>query len=786
MESLVVHIWRAYSEFSYNVDSDKLDITSWLERDGSLVPGSLIVDVKIYDGIDRIKRKTLMVDAGANPDSTTDDKFLFFTDIQDELDVPGGVKMWIGDRLNDNGTPNDSGDDFEEHREMADVIGEATAFKVGEMPVPPNFSGFFQQNWMPTSHTAGGLSQNKLASGKVYTVATHIVLKSGANFTTPVSFSVTIPATMDSVKNAVQGMVTTVNSVLDKPISQVELKITQMLAGTDMTPEELIDQGGIKKIMEDKLDAQTTLIDTATTTMKTTVETAITSFETSVAESLVTLKSGAEQAVAAGEELEATAKKYSWNATVSPDPALTGDEITLRCQGQSGLTPMLDIYSWDNKTILDDIILIENTPGVYSYSFKADSRFNAGKAYTYIVSEQTTGGMVAGSGMVESMGITTVAGLAAAAPEAERAAKAALDAIKSVEAVLISGDSINIALTLKNLKDSVDALPETFAKEGPASKVTQVVTDISERIKKLAGNEGYDMGKILEKTLTASPTVKDIRSKTDEINGAVSLLGDVVEAKLGGVDTPIIVTSVNPGSVKFRIVAVNPSKLKTQRTQIKYYLPIEVRPRDVADAAGLELEYDSEKSIYYVYNSSLELAPGEMRVFDVEVEDVWNIAQNKLSDQQKRVDAILDKLQDTLYYPRAKEIADTIYSKLNDISISQSDETVSREQHIGIYRQNLLVMNEIKDDVTRLEKILVTAGGPPAPEMMAKSKIKADEPSKTMTWMVIFIIIMFIGLLAGVLFFTWQRQIRIGKEELQEAKESAFPQADTGEEEKKE
>jgi len=777
MESLVVHIWRAYSEFSYNVEDDKLDITSWLERDGSLVPGSLIIDVKIYDGMSKIKRKTILVDEGANPDSPSDDKFLFYNDILDEYDTSGGVKMWIGDRLNDNGTPDNSNDDFEEHREMVDVINEAAEFKVSEMSVPPNFSGFFQQNWTPTPYSAGGTNYDKLTSGKVYTVATYVALKSGANFTTPVSFTVTIPQTMAAVEDAVTGMVATVNSVLDKPISQVETKLTQMLVGEELTPEELIAQGGIKKIVEDKLDSQTVLISDATNTMKTTVENAISSFETSVEESLVTLKSGADQAVAAGQELEATAKKYSWKASVSPNPALTGDKITLQCQGQPDLSPMLDIYSWDNKTIINDIILTQSEPGLYSYEFTADSRFTAGKSYTYIITEQTTGGMVTGSGTVESMGLTAVAGLAAAAPEAERAAKKALDAIKSIESVLISGDSINIAVTLKNLKESVDALPETFAKEGPASRVTQVVSEISDRIKKLAGDEGYNMGELLEKTLSSSPTVKEIRAKTDEINGAVDVLGNIMESKFGGVDEPIIVTSVNPGSVKFRIVALNPSKIKTQKTKVKYYLPAEVKPKDVSDTSGLELEYDSEKSIYYVYKSELELSPGEMHVFEVEVEDIWFVPDKQLADLKNRTNSIMDRLKEnTQYYEKAKEIADTIYPRTEEISATQADEAVSREQHIGIYRQNLLTIEQIKEDIARMEKILVTAGGPPAPDMLAKTKIKADEPSKTMTWMVIFIITIFTGLLAAVLFFTWHRQSRIGKDELLAAKKSAFPE----------
>jgi Na+-translocating ferredoxin:NAD+ oxidoreductase RnfG subunit len=54
-----------------------------------------------------------------------------------------------------------------------------------------------------------------------------------------------------------------------------------------------------------------------------------------------------------------------------------------------------------------------------------------------------------------------------------------------------------------------------------------------------------------------------------------------------------------------------------------------------------------------------------------------------------------------------------------------------------------------------------------------------------MTWILIFIIIIFTGLLAAVLFFTWHRQTKLTREELLSARKSAFPQAKE-EEEKKE
>ena len=135
---------------------------------------------------------------------------------------------------------------------------------------------------------------------------------------------------------------------------------------------------------------------------------------------------------------------------------------------------MLTIYRWDDAKIIDSIILTQDASGTYSYEFTADSRFPVGKSYTYIVSEQTTGGLVAGSGSVESMSLTTIAGLAAAAPGAERIAKKALDAIKAVESVVISKDNINIALTLQNLKESVDLIPSAMAKDGPSARLIGV------------------------------------------------------------------------------------------------------------------------------------------------------------------------------------------------------------------------------------------------------------------------------------------------------------------------
>ena len=508
------------------------------------------------------------------------------------------------------------------------------------------------------------------------------------------------------------------------------------------------------------------------------VDAVMASFEADIASTIVLLEESATTAAESASLLEETSLKYSWNATVAPNPALAGDLITIRLQGQPGLLPMLDIYSWDDKIIYDDQRFTEVDDGLYVFEFSADKQFRVGKAYLYIISEQTTGGLVAGSATVEAMTLTEIAGLAASAPNAEKAAKKALDAIKAVEAVLISGESINIALTLKNLKESVDELPEMLSSEGPSVAIINAINKVAEKISALAGEEGYDMKTILEEALGESSTLKEIRNKTDAVGIAVDVLSGIFEYKFGGREDPIIKTSLKSGSVIFQLVAVNPSKTKTQKIYLKEYLPKEATPDAISDTGGLEIEYDTKKAIYFVHKE-IELAPSEMRKFEVHIEDIWMIPEKRLAIFEERIDAILKHLKDTEYITKAEGIAKTVYLRIEDIKTSQTNEAVSRQRHIGIYRQNLLTIEGIKEDVARMEEILVTAGGPPAPEMLADAKIKADAPSKTMTWIVIFIIIIFVGLLAGVLFFTWHRQSQHTKDVFSEATKSAFPEAES-------
>ena len=214
------------------------------------------------------------------------------------------------------------------------------------------------------------------------------------------------------------------------------------------------------------------------------------------------------------------------------------------------------------------------------------------------------------------------------------------------------------------------------------------------------------------------------------------------------------------GDIKLRIVVVNPSQQKTQSTSIRKDLPKEVMAKDIIDPGGLEVDYDDKAALFFVYKNDVELAPGETKSFEIVIDDVWVIKDEKLKSLTDRTDNVMKHLKDTTYFQQADIIAKTIYGRINNIQQTQTDPNVTRQQHIAYYRENLQTVEAILTDIDKLEKILVAVGGPPNLDIMEKSKIDLKSPSQKTTWIVIAVILVFIFILAGAFFFTWHGQTR--------------------------
>ena len=225
-----------------------------------------------------------------------------------------------------------------------------------------------------------------------------------------------------------------------------------------------------------------------------------------------------------------------------------------------------------------------------------------------------------------------------------------------------------------------------------------------------------------------------------------------------------------------RVVAVNPSSEKTRTVPVRIDLPQEVKPGDIIDRGNLEVEFDTERSLYYVFKQDVPLAPKQTKVFEVVVRDVWFIPDAQLDSLKAHTNLLLKRLEKSEYSDSAKELGESILSRLEEIQKVQSDEAISRKQRIGDYRRHLQMLTVIKEDLARMEKLLSFTGGPPVPSMLEESPLKSDAPSTTTTWLVIFLVVIFMGLLAGQFFFTWQRRVKTTADFSGE-QEAAFPKA---------
>ncbi len=222
-------------------------------------------------------------------------------------------------------------------------------------------------------------------------------------------------------------------------------------------------------------------------------------------------------------------------------------------------------------------------------------------------------------------------------------------------------------------------------------------------------------------------------------------------------------------TIKLRVVAVNPSKDKSQAVPIKIYLPKEVIPDDIIEMGELQVGYDSTKGVYYAFSEGVELKPQEARVFEVHLEDVWKVKSEEMEKLRNQTNLALKHLETTPHASAAQVIVESIGRRLTEITVKQEDVTISREEHIGAYRVNLMMMDQIKQDVKMLEKMLQASGVAPAIEFLKDAELeKKDDISKITAWKLIFAIIAGIALLGAGFYVRWFFALRMKRRSAEE------------------
>lgn len=177
----------------------------------------------------------------------------------------------------------------------------------------------------------------------------------------------------------------------------------------------------------------------------------------------------------------------------------------------------------------------------------------------------------------------------------------------------------------------------------------------------------------------------------------------------------VLTHSALGAKILLRIRAGNPAD-ETKQVAIKSNLPAGVGTNAIISLDGLDLGYDVQNDIYFV-QGNIELGPKETRVFDVEIDDVWTIPDEKLDQYREQAGKLLSMLDETPYLDNGKRLADEISKNLESIAESQAKSAIGAGvkpiAHIRAYEADSRVLDQVSRDVARLENLVLASGKDP-------------------------------------------------------------------------
>lgn len=223
-------------------------------------------------------------------------------------------------------------------------------------------------------------------------------------------------------------------------------------------------------------------------------------------------------------------------------------------------------------------------------------------------------------------------------------------------------------------------------------------------------------------------------------------------------------------SIMLKVMIVNPSQKHKQTYPMKAFLPQEVLPEHIVHKEDLEVGYDAEKQSYFVAKE-IELDPGQSVVKTIEVSDIWVIPEERLKEISDESNELFDKLAGTKYEEKARFLVNNMEILLTHIFEMQNDKTLTPEEHISAYRENKDKLREIELDLVVLRRLMISSGESGAENanggflpFSAGSSGAGNQGGAIpawVAWQVIFFILIFLGVVSGVFYWIWHRQLRV-------------------------
>ena len=557
METQVVHIWEAVTEIAYvpaqaaiptNVPpvpavTESLTVTSTLRRDGAVVTGAVYGKVDIYDGGTLIKTFT----CNAAPDSLG-----FY---RTGLAQCGGLwETWTSPGL--------------QGGKVYNVISELRIATGGIFKSPRTFTVNVESKLQETKNTvdtkldvklsdALGITPADIAAGT--NVKTLLDAQSTSINTSLTNFNNTVASSLISLNTAASTSSSAATVLQNVAYSQSAKLLAPNEATTGLPmvirwrgPQSV---GGVIPVVSPRIkienaDNQLIVVETAmkpvtgASNLYEYVVDVVKASEFSPGRNVsVTVKEdGIGSLLTAGIFIKRPEGRLLMKST-----AKIGEKVGIQLAGAENWTPQIELSS-DGVALIKATAMrrVSSDGKITTFEFlvpeSLGSQVALGKSITVLITEPLTGFFDQNAFTFTGTSLDDLSGQIAASGTSRSTLKEILNGVQGLEGTM--GSDGQVSQKLEVLKQKMDRLPGTIAQEAGSTRMRQAIDQVAERINTLAGEEGYDFSQLMEigveKGLEKSETVKEIRKKTDAVQGATEVMQIIMENKLGGIDAPVV------------------------------------------------------------------------------------------------------------------------------------------------------------------------------------------------------------------------------------------------------
>lgn len=221
------------------------------------------------------------------------------------------------------------------------------------------------------------------------------------------------------------------------------------------------------------------------------------------------------------------------------------------------------------------------------------------------------------------------------------------------------------------------------------------------------------------------------------------------------------------------IKVTNPSLTEKRKIPLRREFPPEIKPTDIMDAAGLQIGFDSGRNVTYAYIEEVELGPQETKTFGVRIRNPWEATADWLPKLEERARELSDICRKTEAYKSVVEDVDKLLKDIEAIKGQKRPETMS-EAYVAFARSQVASIREIEGRVMRLEELFQPREKPQ--QIFGAPMLNVKPPSRRTTWMIIYIILGFLGLVSLLFYLRWYGKSKAEKVE-QQGRESGPGQA---------